>query len=51
LNYDNHVNVSDLLILLAHWGYCQDSKDCSADLNSDGIVDVSDLLILLANWG
>lgn len=48
LNCDGVVDVSDLLILLAAWGNCE---NCPADLNGDGTVDVSDLLVLLANWG
>jgi hypothetical protein len=42
------VDVSDLLLLLAHWGPCD---DCDADLTDDGYVDVEDLLELLAAWG
>jgi len=51
LNCDGVVDVSDLLILLANWGACPPSGDCTGDINEDGTVDVSDLLILLANWG
>jgi hypothetical protein len=51
LNCDGFVNVSDLLILLASWGSCNDPCGCDADLNGDDIVNVSDLLILLGNWG
>ncbi len=51
LNGDGIVDVSDLLILLAAWGPCDDERDCPADLNGDGTVNVSDLLLLLANWG
>lgn len=54
LSGNGHVDVTDLLILLAAWGSCpigDAAPPCPADLNDDGIVDVSDLLILLANWG
>jgi probable HAF family extracellular repeat protein len=55
LNGDGHVDVSDLLLLLAAWGTCpagsSPAPPCPADFNGDGVVDVSDLLILLANWG
>ncbi len=51
LNCDGTVDVSDLLILLAAWGSCDDASNCPADLDGNGVVDVSDLLILLANWG
>ena len=45
------VGVSDLLILLASWGQCDDCENCPADLNRDCLVGVTDLLILLGNWG
>ena len=45
---DGHVNVDDLLVLIAEWGPC---TGCSADFNDDAQVGVDDLLILLANWG
>ena len=48
---DDHVGVSDLLILLANWGPCPPKGDCPADLDGDGSVGVADLLILLSNWG
>lgn len=53
LNNDGHVDVLDLLILLAAWGTCPppEKSPCPADLNHSGSVDVQDLLILLANWG
>ena len=54
LTGDGHVDVSDLLALLASWGPCPigDSTPapCPGDFNGDTAVDVSDLLILLANW-
>jgi hypothetical protein len=43
-----HVNVSDLLDLLAAWGQCD---ACAEDIDRSGDVGVSDLLILLAQWG
>ena len=51
LNGDGTVGASDLLILLASWGLCDDCEDCGADLDGNCIVGVSDLLILLGNWG
>ncbi len=51
LNCDGMVDVSDLLILLAAWGECDDCDNCPADLNGNCTVDVSDLLVLLAAWG
>lgn len=51
LNCDGAVNVSDLLMLLANWGSCDDPNECPEDLNDDGTVNVNDLLILLSNWG
>ena len=51
LDFDGQVGVSDLLILLAGWGLCDDCSNCPADLDGDCTVGVSDLLTLLANWG
>jgi hypothetical protein len=48
LNGDDVVDVSDLLQLLADWGWC---PGCPADINDDDAVDVSDLLEILAQWG
>ena len=50
LNFDNIVNVSDFLILLAEWGPCPPGETCFADLNSDGVVGIIDFLLLLENW-
>ena len=46
---DRLVNVSDLLIVINHWG----SLDpCSpGDLNQDGATDISDLQAVLGGWG
>ncbi len=51
LDGDGRVGVSDLLLLLASWGPCDDCNDCPADIDGNCNVGVSDLLILLANWG
>lgn len=51
VNADCHVDVSDLLILLANWGPCDDCAKCPADFNGDCAVGVFDLLVLLSNWG
>lgn len=45
---DNMVNVTDLLEVIANWGYCH---LCPADVNNDSVVDVTDLLIIVAEWG
>lgn len=45
---DGVINVSDLLLVIAHWGPC---PDCVADANGDDVVNVNDLLTILANWG
>lgn len=47
LNGDGVINVADLLLLLADWGFC---NDCPADLNDDNLVNVLDLLALLSAW-
>ena len=51
LDGDGSVGASDLLILLASWGPCDDCDDCPADIDGNCNVGASDLLILLANWG
>lgn len=51
LDDDGQVGLSDLLILLASWGPCEDCTACVADLDGNSVVGVSDLLILLFNWG
>ena len=50
LSGDCEVGATDLLILLASWGPCDDCGKCPADLNGDCVVGAADLLILLANW-
>lgn len=51
LDGDGLVGVSDLLILLASWGPCDDCNGCPADIDGNCSIGVADLLILLANWG
>lgn len=47
-NQDGLVDLSDLLVLLASWGPCD---NCNLDCDGDGTVGLSELLTLLANWG
>lgn len=49
LNCDEHVDGSDIQLLLDVWGICSDP--CDADLDGTGIVNGFDLAILLGNWG
>ncbi|MEE8155272.1 MAG: sialidase family protein [Phycisphaerales bacterium] len=51
LDGDGTVGATDLLILLANWGPCDDCDDCTGDIDGNCSVGASDLLILLANWG
>jgi enterochelin esterase-like enzyme len=48
LNGDGHVNVADLLLLIAAWGPC--SGACAADLDGSGAVNIADLLALIGAW-
>lgn len=48
LNCDEHVDVSDIQLLLGAWGAC--AKPCDADLDGTGVVNGFDLAMLLANW-
>ena len=47
---DGLVGVADLLRLLAQWGSCGPTAECSADYNGDAMVGVVDMLIMLGNW-
>jgi probable HAF family extracellular repeat protein len=51
LDGDCTVGLNDFDMLMAAWGPCPPSGDCSADLDGDGFVGVVDFLLLLANWG
>lgn len=52
LDGDCKVSISDLLLLFASWGPCDDCISyCNADINNDCTVNTSDLLDLFANWG
>jgi probable HAF family extracellular repeat protein len=51
LNDDNAVSLSDLTILLAHFGTPGGAAYAEGDLDADGDVDLSDLATLLANFG
>jgi hypothetical protein len=51
LNWDGHVDVSDLLDLISNWGPCQYPHICPADINGDGRVGMADLLMIFDNWG
>ncbi len=48
LDGDAMVGASDLAILLAAWGPCE---ECPADLDGDGMVGPEDIAELLAAWG
>ena len=48
LDNDGSVGVSDLLLLLGHWGT---DPGGPPDFDGDGTVGLSDLLALLSNWG
>ncbi len=48
LDNDGSVGVSDLLVLLGHWGT---DPGGPPDFDGDGTVGLSDLLALLSNWG
>jgi hypothetical protein len=47
-NYDNTINVDDLLIFLTEFG-C--TVDCSSDFTGDGTVSIEDLLGFLSVFG
>jgi len=48
LDGDNMLGVSEILLIIDHWGEC---VDCAADINGDDVVDVTDLLYIVGHWG
>ena len=51
-NYDQVVDVADLLVVLAGWGPCPGGFEaCPGDTDGDASVSVDDLLGVLAAWG
>ncbi len=51
-NDDNAIDISDLLLLIAHYNQQQGTGGYleTADFNSDGSCDISDLLLLIGNY-
>ncbi len=51
-NGDNYVDISDLLLLIAHYNHAASDAEyfAPADFNRDGFNDISDLLLLIANY-
>lgn len=47
---NGRIDITDLLLLLAAWGGCDDCTSCPADADDDCAVGITDLLALLANW-
>ena len=54
---DGAVNISDLLLVIIHWGDCPtpavdlEMIDCLGDANADGVVNLHDLLTVVLDWG
>lgn len=48
INGDGKVDLSDVSVLISHWGIQKDSR---FDLNGDSRVDIKDLSILVSKWG
>ena len=53
LNGDGVVDLSDLALLLAHYGWCEGDPDYSpvTDIDGSGCTDLADLATLLAHYG
>ena len=47
VNSDGAVNVEDLLIMLAEFGFC---PCCRSDFDGNREVDIDEVLTLIANW-
>lgn len=50
-NADSHVDLTDLSLLLAHFGATEGVYWSDGDFNDDGSVNLTDLSRLLANFG
>lgn len=48
---DGEVDLTDLSILLAHYGMAAGATESDGDMNGDGAVGLTDLSIMLANFG
>lgn len=48
-NFDQVVDIEDLLTTLSVWGSC--APPCPYDFDASGAVDILDLLFLLSRWG
>lgn len=51
VNGDNQINLSDLTVLLSHFGLGSGATLADGDLDGDGDVDLSDLAALLGRFG
>ena len=49
LDGNGHVEIGDLLVLIAQWGPC--TAGCQADIDGNGSVDLNDLLGMLGAFG
>jgi parallel beta-helix repeat protein len=49
INRDDHVDASDLAVLLGAWGTCG-GECCPSDLDESGGVEATDIAILLGAW-
>ena len=45
---DGTINVADLLMVIQHWGSCD---QCVGDITGDGSVNVQDMLAVINDWG
>ena len=45
INFDESINIDDMLLLLSFWGTQYN------DINGDDLVNIDDLLIVINNWG
>ena len=51
LNGDHTVNISDLTLLLAHFGTQSGATAADGDSDGDGDVDITDLTAFLSHFG
>lgn len=48
---DGAVGLSDIAVLVGHWGQSVPPAPASADLDGDGAIGLGDIAVVVSNWG
>ena len=51
LDYDNDIDIDDLLKIVSYWGECTGADPCPGDFDRNWWIDIEDLLLVLSRWG